>query len=450
MSKPMDPQELAQSAIKWATAAGSPQSCVTFTEEDNFQVRFANSQITLYNVNKVRGFSVYLAKRRKRIVGATTNPTPDSLKAFVERLARVCDSSPPGQDYVAFPEIKYTYRKNPNNDPHIESEDLVGLAEAAIDESIRAGAQRVAGSLNAQRVKLFFYNSNGLQASDEYTKVLLNVRAFAGENASGHGLSCASFISDFHPEEAGRTAGEYAKSSVNPSVPAEGVYRVLMSPTVVANTLPLVQNSSAYLIQHGRSFLDTGSIGRVMGPSMLSVEDHGFIEHGVGGRVFDDEGTPTRGKAVFSKGVFQTMIHNLTTSRKFSTISTGNAGVVNPVAYTVQFGAGNSSFDEMVKETKQGILVTNNWYTRYQNTRTGEYSTMPRDAAYMIVDGKIAQPIAGFRLSDAVPRQVSAVKMASKERKWIEWWEVHTPTFAPWMLVDGMRVTVAFGAENKA
>ena len=40
--------------------------------------------------------------------------------------------------------------------------------------------------------------------------------------------------------------------------------------------------------------------------------------------------------------------------------------------------AGDSGYDEMVKEMKLGIILTSNWYTRFTNYRTGEFSTVPQ------------------------------------------------------------------------
>ena len=100
------------------------------------------------------------------------------------------------------------------------------------------------------------------------------------------------------------------------------------------------------------------------------------------------------------------MLHNSSTAKKFGKDrSTGNAGIIAPRPTTIVFNKGDIPFEEMIRETQDGILVTNNWYTRYQNMRTGEYSTVPRDAAFRIKDGEIKEPLSGFRLSDSVPRQ---------------------------------------------
>jgi PmbA protein len=101
----------------------------------------------------------------------------------------------------------------------------------------------------------------------------------------------------------------------------------------------------------------------------------------------------------------------------------------------------------MVREMKHGIILTSNWYTRFTNYRTGEFSTVPRDGAYLVENGRVKKPLSGLRVSDSLERMFSSVKLLSKEREWIEWWEVDTPTLTPWVLVDGVNVTRAYGAS---
>ena len=94
---------------------------------------------------------------------------------------------------------------------------------------------------------------------------------------------------------------------------------------------------------------------------------------------------------------------------------------------------------------KKGIIFTNNWYTRFHNLRGGTYSTIPRDAAFMIEEGEIVYPITGTRISDALPRQLESIMAISKAREWIKWWEVSIPTLSPTILVKDVFITNAIG-----
>jgi PmbA protein len=92
----------------------------------------------------------------------------------------------------------------------------------------------------------------------------------------------------------------------------------------------------------------------------------------------------------------------------------------------------------------KGIVLTSNWYTRFKNYRTGEFSTVPRDGAYLVENGKVVKTLKGMRLGDSLERMFSSVKLLSRDREWVEWWEVGTPTLCPWVLVEGAKITRAY------
>ena len=56
----------------------------------------------------------------------------------------------------------------------------------------------------------------------------------------------------------------------------------------------------------------------------------------------------------------------------------------------------------------------------------------------------MVRSLKGMRLGDDLQRMFSSVSMLSKDREWIEWWEVDTPTLCPWMLIDGVTITRAY------
>jgi len=59
--------------------------------------------------------------------------------------------------------------------------------------------------------------------------------------------------------------------------------------------------------------------------------------------------------------------------------------------------------------------------------------------------GRVTRSLKGMRAGDDLLRLFSSVRLLSKEREWIQWWEVDTPTLCPWLLVDGVTITRAYG-----
>jgi len=436
-------EEVSQGVITHAKKLGCSDVSVVVTRDHTRLIRFANNLVTLSSSVVDTSIQVYVAHQTRRAVGVTHDTSPQSLERFVARLVDSASRLAPSDDYAPLPSGPFEYPEEQNYDKRLEGEELVEHAHQAVDAALKAGAKRVAGSLQSLVRRVHVSTSAGVAGDDSSTKILLNVRAFTEDNASGHGLSCASFLSEFNPEKAGRAAGEYAKMAESPRQLEAGAYDVIFTPTVVANILPLAEAASAYLIQSGLSYF-SDQLNQQVGVETLNVWDYGVYKGGLGGRPLDDEGVPTQKTEIIAKGVFRNMLHNSSTAKKFGTKTTGNAGIISPQPNTVVFGEGDSTLEEMIQETKKGLLVTNNWYTRFQNLRTGEYSTLPRDAAFSVVDGKIGEPVAGFRLSDSVLRQLKSIHLISKTRNWVEWWEVETPTLAPYMLIKDVTATVAY------
>ena len=103
------------------------------------------------------------------------------------------------------------------------------------------------------------------------------------------------------------------------------------------------------------------------------------------------------------------------------------------------------SKDEILEEAGDGLYISNNWYTRFQNYRQGDFSTIPRDAMFQIQNGKLGPPVKGLRVSDNMIRILSSIRDVSKERKWIRWWEVDIPTYLGHFLVDQVGITKSTG-----
>ncbi len=432
-------------ALKEALKLGATDVSAICAQTIENQIRFSNNSITVTKNIKNLELFLYVAKDKKRMIGATSNPSVVGLKKFTSDLIKACELISPSPEYTPLPRGEFEYSSHRMYDKKIVEDEikLIEFAKEAVDAGIDAGATRVSGSLMASEEEISILTSGNVSGEDKTTKILLNVRAFTEEETSGHGLSCAAKLTDFKPSEAGSTAGDYAKSSIDPHPWEEGIYDLVTMPTVTADIVQHTGSfSSAFIVDAGLSFL-ADKVGQKVGVDEFTLRDYGVIEGGFGGRIFDDEGLPTHENIIIEKGVLKGYLHNSTTARKFGKSPTGNAGIIEPHPWNLVVDSGKMSVDDLIKEVNRGILVTNNWYTRFQNIRTGEYSTIPRDAAFLIEYGKIKHPVAGLRISDSIPRQLTSILGISNERKWVEWWEVSIPTLAPAMLIKDVTITKA-------
>jgi len=447
--KAVDPEHSNRFAAQVAEKLGADESIVISAVANERMASFANSSVAVTkNVNETSQM-VYIAKGGRRIIGSSSNPQRESLERFITLLYKSMLTLPKDPGYVPLPSKSRTFAGRPRYDRKLESAET--LIADSVDEAIRAaesaGASRAAGSLETGVTTHYIATSSGTVGRDTSSKVLLNVRAFTEKDASGHGLSCSANVSGFRPAKAGARAGRDSKRMRDARQLKDdaSTYQVLMSPAVASNLLSLVGGfASAFSIEAGTSYL-VGKLGKKVASEGLELTDMGTGEGCLEGRTFDDEGQPTQSTKVIERGVLASYLHNLSTAKRFRTRSTGNAGLIEPAPWNLEVGAGDSGYEEMVKEMKRGLVLTSNWYTRFKNYRTGEFSTVPRDGTYLVENGEVKAPIKGIRVGDSLERMFSSIRLMSKEREWVQWWEVDTPTLCPWVLVDGVTVTKAYG-----
>ncbi len=449
MAKMMGPEESNRFGVSVAKRLGADEAILITVNSNERMARFANSSVTVTKNVDESGQVVYLAKGGRRIIGSSSNPEKASLERFIGLLYKSMMSLPKDPSYVPLPSRGRAYEPRPTHDKKLESAEglLSDYVQEAIESATAAGARRTAGSLEAGVTSHHIMSSTGTVGTDTSSRILLNIRAFTDRDASGHGLSCSATARDFQPGMAGARAGSHSKRMRNArQLSQEGKdYQVLMSPTVAANLLSLVGDfASAFSVEAGTSYL-VGKLGKKVASEGVDVTDHGKLGGCLGPRTFDDEGQPTRSTKLLERGVLKSYLHNLATAKRFKTKTTGNAGLVEPGPWNLEVGEGDSTYDEMVKEMRQGLILTSNWYTRFKNYRTGEFSTVPRDGTYLVESGEVRVPIKGIRISDTLERMFSSVRLLSKDREWVQWWEVDTPTLCPWVLVDGVTVTKAYG-----
>ena len=62
---------------------------------------------------------------------------------------------------------------------------------------------------------------------------------------------------------------------------------------------------------------------------------------------------------------------------------------------------GSASVEDMIRDTKRGILVTRFWYIRAVDPQTQLYTGLTRDSTFFIENGKIKHPVKNFRFNES-------------------------------------------------
>ena len=229
--------------------------------------------------------------------------------------------------------------------------------------------------------------------------------------------------------------------SAGPVLGEPGEYKTILGPMTFAHLSSQIGSfSSAFYVDAGLSFL-TNKVGQKIASDRFTLYDDASMQNVYGSSPFDAEGLPTRRTPIIENGVLKGYLHNSSTAKKFNTSSTANAGLIAPHPFNLVISPGERTLDEMISQIDDGMLVTNDWYLRYQNYGTGDFSTIPRDAMFRIKNGQIAGPVKDLRISENILGIVKNIEAMTRERKWVKWWEVDMPTLAPTALVSKVKFT---------
>lgn len=429
--------------ISLASELGATDTVIKVYKGLSKMIRFSNNEIIVVKEMVNERVAVYAAIKEKRAMLEVNDASAPSIKKAVKEVVEMAKRSQPSDIYAPLPKGPFAYNLELLKVGRIRGlpEHLVGYVETAVNAALNEGAVRVAGTLTYFTGKKILKTSNGAEGVSKSSSISLSLRAFAADDATGHFVSIATDDKSFKPEVAGRMAGQIAKLAINPVECEPGTYEALLGPMISAGLLEQVGNaSSAFYVDAGFSFL-TDMIGKEVSSNILTLIDDPTIPGTVGAEPFDDEGLPTKRNIIIDSGVLETYLHNSTTAKKFGVESTANAGLIIPQPFNLLVEGKEKPLDKLISSIDDGIYVTNNWYLRYQNYRTGDFSTLPRDGIFMIRKGSIEYPIKNLRISDNMLNLLKNIRDISQEKYWILWWEVDKPVHAPYILLNQLTFT---------
>jgi len=436
-----DPVNQTERIVVQAKKLGADEIVAKTTFGKYRQVRFSNNQVDITVAWNDYVTDVALAWK-KRVVATQIHNSQDvgiSLRNLL-KLAKVTRENP---TFAGFARGKFRYARSKADkkladlkEPSEYVLEAMGAAEKEAGAKVECG-----GILFTKYENVYLASSEGPVGIDSRSAIELSIRAFAEREASGHGVECSSTLKDFKPSSAGTKAGQVARLARNPKTGEEGAYDIIFDPLILGSLLGIWGHmASAYDVLVQQSVF-VGKLGKKVAPEIVTLRDNPAA-YSVSDRVFDDEGVPTRENVVIDRGVLKTFLHNSSTAKIFKTRTTGNAGIVAPNPWNIEMDAGGMSKEELFREVKEGLYLTNTWYTRFQNYAKGDFSTIPRDGIFEIERGEIKKSLKDLRVSDNVLTMLGNIAAVSKDRQHVHWWiDADPPSLAPYVLIKNVHVT---------
>jgi len=337
----------------------------------------------------------------------------------------------------------------------ISGSDVTDIAQNMINYSLDPNISTISGSLNIVSENFEIANSNGLSATDKGTYIsgIINADSQIGESeVSGIGQGCCRTLDKFSAEQIGNDAKTMCVESINPQKCKSGEYSIIFEPYSVGELLAFVVSSNFNFKTYSeKKSCFSNSFKEKIAVDDFSLIDNPHIPQGIGTKPFDDEGIKTKTNILVDNGVFTNTYSDLFDSFKEDIESTGNASRIGspmgrsaesiPVSapHNMQIKSGDTSQEDMIKDTKHGILVGRLWYTYAVNPIKGDFSCTARSGIRIIENGQIKSPGKSVRIIHNLPKLFQNISAVGDNEKNILQW-ASLPSIAPSIKVEKIRV----------
>ncbi|NNM02755.1 MAG: TldD/PmbA family protein, partial [Nitrosopumilus sp.] len=184
---------------------------------------------------------------------------------------------------------------------------------------------------------------------------------------------------------------------------------------------------------------------------LLSLIDDPHALEGIGTKSVDDEGIETKKQSLIDKGFFKSTFSNLFDSYKEREQSSGNGLRLGsplgkssepiPIAapHNLKINPGKSSQEDMIKDTKRGLLVGRLWYTYAVNPIKGDFSCTARSGIKIIENGKIKGPGKSVRIIHNLCTMLKNItEIGNNQRNVIQW--ASLPSITPSLKAENISV----------
>lgn len=178
--------------------------------------------------------------------------------------------------------------------------------------------------------------------------------------------------------------------------------------------------SEADFIYENPRLRDLLVLGRTFGPPNLNIIDGAAIPGLRGSYKYDDEGTRAQQTYLIRGGLLVGRLHSLETAAKMGEQPTGNARALNyrypPIVRMTNTAIepGEASFEEMVADVKLGVYAKG---SLGGETRMEMFTFSPEEA-FMIRNGRIAEPVRGALLSGNVFTTLQNIDAIGNDLQW--------------------------------
>jgi PmbA protein len=393
-------------------------------------IRFANGRIHQPLIERRTHLSFRVADGGRLGTATTVDLTAEGIAAVVREARALARTAPVERKFPGFPTDSLP-RPAPvafsASTAALGPEGATRIAEQILDAAIdRAPGGRIAGVVNVGSELRRVVNSTGLDRSTKTSAAQATVLVDRPERdppVSGWSEGAHWDAAHLEPARLGREAADRVATSAPESV-APGSYRVLLRRSAVSDLLQYLtaMGFGGHGEEEGWSCLRKKR-GRKIAPDFVHLVDDPRSRQTIPSSI-DYEGVATRATRLVDHGVAGPAVMDVVTSGRLGRPLTGHGvppespyGDYGPGPGHLLLSAGDASEEELVRETRRGILVTRFHYVRVVDPGLGIITGMTRDGTYRIENGEIVGAARNLRFTESVLTALKGTELLGRARR---------------------------------
>jgi TldD protein len=405
----LDPQ-LAAHAIERALARGGDFGEVYAEQRRAFGISLDDGRIELPQYGAGGGVSVRVVDGDSTYFGHVDGIREDDLTRVADSVAQAVRAGTARTVALSAARTAqgHAIRRRPEEvDARVKADVL-----RSCDQRARAGGDavvQVTASYGETRQQVEVFNSEGVAAADDRTRVRLGVQVVArrdGVVETGHetrgGHAGFELIAD-DPEQVADEAARKALTNLDAVDAPTG-----RMPVVVGSGFGGVLLHEA--VGHGleadavqkRASIYAGRLGDSLADAGVTAYDDGRRPNEWGSDGIDDEGTPTQRTTIIEGGTLTSYLYDLVRARKDGVASTGNGRRESfrhmpvPRMTNTFFAPGDATAEELIAGVERGLYAVSFGGGQVEPA-TGDF-VFGVSEGYLIEDGKVTAPVRGATL----------------------------------------------------
>ncbi len=419
-------------------------------------VRITDSEIAEIKQNFDEGYGIRLIHDKKIASIQTTNQ--QDIEKAIDSAFKTSSNLKARDFWGGLPHDTALKQLDGTFDERLEKisgTEVMDIVQNMINSANNEKVNTITGSLNIVSENFEIANTNGLHLNEKATYIsgIINAESEYGTlPVSGIGHASGRTLSNFSAEQVGNDAKIMCIESINPQKIDSDNYSIIFEPYSVGELLAFVvaANFNFKTFSEKKSCF-SNNFEEKIAIEKLSLIDDPHISEGIGTKSVDDEGTETKKRNLIEKGIFKNTFSNLFDSYKEGKQSSGNASrsgspmgrssepIPMSAPHNLKISPGDISQEDMIKDTKHGLLVGRLWYTYAVNPIKGDFSCTARSGIRIIENGDIKGPGKSVRIIHNLSTMLKNIsEIGNNPKNVIQW--ASLPSIVPSLKAENIMV----------